>query len=185
MQESFPALTNFKSSRAYLHATNQRRSFLIHFLGGSAQHLRYLCLASISFPAFPNLLLSASNLVYLYLCDIPSGYISPEMVADLSALTKLKVMHLCFGCPDSDSGFEDPAIPPLTRSVLPALKWLELQGGGEYPDDFGARVDVPLINDLNMCPPPIDPFSSMTSSIFPGRVEKIFRVMSCVSHFPG
>ncbi|KAI0288616.1 hypothetical protein BC826DRAFT_1188274, partial [Russula brevipes] len=56
--------------------------------GGSAPRLRILSLRRISFPALPNLLLSASDLVHLYLTHLPHlGYISPEaMIAYLSSL---------------------------------------------------------------------------------------------------
>jgi hypothetical protein len=72
------------------------------------------------------------------------------MLAALSALTKLEDMRLVFGYPGSDSGLEDPALPPLTPSVLLALKALELRGGGEYLDDFVARIDAPSINYLKI-----------------------------------
>jgi hypothetical protein len=150
MQESFPALTKLQIE-SYSLAGNEPAPVLPDsFLGGSAPHLRFLSLASISFPAFPNLLLSASNLVYLYLCGTPSGYILPETVAAFSVLTKLEDMRLVFGYPDSDSDLVDPAPLPLTRSVLPALKGLELRGDGGYLDDFVARIDVPSINYLKI-----------------------------------
>jgi hypothetical protein len=53
-------------------------------------------------------------------------------------LSKLEIIHVFFRRPhpDSDSDLEDPALLPLTRSVLPALKELKLRGNGEYLDDF-------------------------------------------------
>jgi hypothetical protein len=151
MQEPFPALTKLQIE-SYPHTRDELPVFPDSFLGGSAPHLRSLYLESISFPALPNVLLSASNLVYLYLHGIPSGYISSEMVAALSVLTKLEDMRLVFRYPDpdSDSDLEDRAPPPLTRSVLPALKGLELRGDGEYLDDFVAWIDVPSINYLKI-----------------------------------
>ena len=151
MQESFPALTKLQI-QSCLVASNGLLVLADSFLGGSAPHLRFLCLESISFPAFPNLLRSASNLVYLYLDGTPSRYISPEMVAALSTLSKLEVMHILFRHPDfdSDSDLEDRAPSPLTRSVLPALKVLVLGGDTEYLDDFVARIDVPSINSLRI-----------------------------------
>ena len=151
MQEPFPALAKLQIE-SYPRIRDELLVFPDSFLGGSAPHLRFLYLASISFPAFPNLLRSASNLVYLYLHGIPSGYISSEMVAALSALTKLEDMRLIFRYPDpdSDSDLEDRAPPSLTRSVLPALKGLELRGDGEYLDDFVTRIDVPSINYLKI-----------------------------------
>ena len=147
MQESFPALTKFQ-----IESYSSADPVLLPdtFLGGSAPHLRFLCLDSVSFPTFPNLLLSASNLVCLYLSGTPSGYISPRMVAALSTLTKLEDMRLIFGYPDSDFGLENSAPPSLTPSLLPALKALELRGSGEYLDDFVARVDGSSINYLKI-----------------------------------
>jgi hypothetical protein len=174
MQESFPALTKLQIGSYSLARDEPPPVLPDSFLGGSAPHLRFLCLAFISFPAFPNLLLSASNLVYLYLQCTPTGYISPEMVAALSALTKLKDMNLVFGYPHSDSDFEDPAPLPLTRSVLPALKGLELEGDGAYLDNFVARIDVPSINYLKIVftnrPFLVHYFSHLPQFI--GRVEK-------------
>jgi len=150
MQESFPALTKLQIQTYSLVIPDEVVVLPDSFLGGSVPHLRFLCLASISFPAFPNLLLSASNLVCLYLSGTPSGYISPEMIAALSSLTKLEDMRLSLGHPDSDSDLKDPAPPSPTRSVLPALKGLELHGDGEYLHDFVARIDVPSINYLKI-----------------------------------
>ena len=61
------------------------------FLGGSAPSLRDLHLVGIPFPALPELLLSATNLVCLSHDNIPpSGYIPPQaMVTGLLALTWL------------------------------------------------------------------------------------------------
>jgi hypothetical protein len=73
------------------------------FLGGSAPRLRYFYLHGIPFPGLPKLLLSATHLVHLYLCDIPhSGYISPEAMATcLSVLTSLETLQLEFLSPRS------------------------------------------------------------------------------------
>ena len=119
-------------------------------MGGYAPHLHSLCLGRISFPAFPNLLLSASNLVSLYLDGAPSGYIPLEVVAALPALIKLNILYISFRYPNSNSDLEDRSPPPLTRSVLPALNVLELEGDGAYLDDFAARIDVPSISYLRI-----------------------------------
>ena len=178
MQESFPALKSLYI-RSYSHAHDQRPVLPDSFLGGSAPQLRFLCLESIPFPAFQNLLLSASNLVYLYLSDPPFAYISSEMVATLSSLIKLEVMRLCFGNLDSDSDLKEPALPPLTRSVLPALKGLDLQGRSKYLDDFVARIDVPSINYLKIVPNDRHPFlfNFIQLPLFIGRAEK-FRTLA-------
>ncbi len=172
MQESFPALT-----KLHIDASSRKRGELApvlpnSFLGGSAPRLQFLCL-DVTFPALPNLLLSSGDLVYLYL-NGPSGYIPPEMVIALSALTRLENMRLFFGNPSSNSDPEDRPPAPLMRFLLPALKELELGGHGKYLDDFVARIDVPLINCLKIM------LTSLRFSIgdllhlpqFIGRVEK-------------
>ncbi len=101
------------------------------------------------------------------------------MVTALSALTRLEDMRLAFGYPDFGSDLEDPPSLPLKRSILPALKVLELQGDGEYLDDFVARIDVPSINYLKIV------FTNLPFFVvdffhlpqFIGRVEK-FRTLN-------
>src|SRR5258708_31408719 len=175
MRESFPALT-----KLHINARFPKRGELApvlpdSFLGGSAPRLQFLCLESVTFPTLPNLLLSSGDLVYLYLSGFPSGYITPEMAIGLSALTRLENMRLFFGYPSSNSDPEDRPLAPLMRSLLPALKELELQGPGEYFDDFVARIDAPSINCLKMR------LTGLRFSIvnllhlpqFIGRVEKV------------
>jgi hypothetical protein len=120
------------------------------FLGGSAPRLRTLKLCNISFPALPNLLLSASDLVYLSLRGVPhSGYISPEaMVAGLSSLSRLKSLSL--GFQSRLSRPDQPSPPPQTRVVLPALTDLSFQGMIDYLEDFLARIDTPVLNKFSM-----------------------------------
>jgi hypothetical protein len=93
------------------------------FLGGSAPRLQNLYFNGVSFPAIPNLLSSASDLVDLRLWDIPhSGYISPEaMVTGLSALTRLEDLTIWFQSPRSRPG--QPSPPRSIRTVLPALNY--------------------------------------------------------------
>ncbi|KAI0296368.1 hypothetical protein BC826DRAFT_1103816 [Russula brevipes] len=120
------------------------------FLGGSAPRLQTLKLCHISFPALPNLLLSATDLVDLSLTRLPhSGYISPEaMVACLSSLNRLKSLQLRFASPLSRP--DQPSPPPQTRVVLPALTNLILAVMAKYSEDFFARIDTPVLNQLDM-----------------------------------
>ena len=148
MQKSFPALTKLQIEG--FAPIGDELVLPDSFLGGSAAHLRVLYLTSISFPAFPKFLLSASNLVTLFLHGTPFGYIPPEIVAALPALIKLEIMRISFWYNDPDSDLEGRAPPPPTRSVLPTLKVLELDGDGAYLDDFAARVDVPSISYLRI-----------------------------------
>ncbi|KAI0288140.1 hypothetical protein BC826DRAFT_1107952 [Russula brevipes] len=120
------------------------------FLGGSAPGLRTLTLSGIIFPALPNLLLSAGDLVDLSLSRLPhSGYISPEaMVACLSSMNRLKSLDLGFESPRSRP--DQPSPPPQTRIVLPALTNLAFEGMAHYSEDLLARIDTPVLNKFSM-----------------------------------
>jgi hypothetical protein len=122
------------------------------FLGGSAPRLRYLGLKSIPFPALPKLLSSATDLVNLYLFYIPhSGYISPSaMVTCLSALARLEVLVLEFQSPRSRPGRVRRLLPPLTRTILPALTHLRFRGVTEYLEDLVTQIDAPLLKDISI-----------------------------------
>ena len=71
------------------------------FLGGSAPRLQSLQLDSIPFPALPNLLLSATDLVDLCLWIIPDfAYISSEvMLTSLAVLVNPKSLAIGVGFP--------------------------------------------------------------------------------------
>jgi hypothetical protein len=117
------------------------------FLGGSAPLLRTLRLTKISFPALPNLLLSASDLVDLKLHNIP--YIPPaSMVACLSSLNKLTSFSLGFDSPQSRP--DQPSPPSQSRVVLPVLTKLAFDGTSEYSEDLVARIDTPVLNQLHI-----------------------------------
>ena len=146
MQQPFPALTHLSlegGTAAVAPAS---------FLGGSAPALQELFLGFISFSGFPRLLLSATHLVQLELWGIPhSGYISPEaMVTCLSALTRLERLGIGFESPRSRPDRITRRPPPLTRILLPALATLEFLGISEYLEDFVARIDAPLLKNLEM-----------------------------------
>jgi len=122
------------------------------FLGGSAPSLRDLHLVRIPFPALPELLLSATNLVRLRHDRIPcSGYIPPQaMVTGLSALTRLKSLSLSFRSPQSLPQRAIRIPPPHTRTLLPALTYLLLQGSPEYMEDLVAQIDAPLLESVQI-----------------------------------
>jgi hypothetical protein len=119
------------------------------FLGGSAPRLRELELDGIPFPALPNLLSFATDLVHLELSDIPhSGYISPEAMATcLSTLTSLERFTLTFRSPQSRPDHDKASRPPLPLAhiILPSLARLCFRGVTEYLEDFVAQIDVPLL----------------------------------------
>jgi F-box-like len=146
MREPFPALE-------CLHLWSSDIAGLVlpnTFLGGSAPRLRSLYLERIPFPTLPRLLLSCSDLVYLQLYRIPySGYISPEtMATGVSTLTKLTWLDINFESEDSRPHTRSP--PPLTHAILPALTRFRFQGFSEYLEDFVARINAPLLDDVRV-----------------------------------
>jgi F-box-like len=122
------------------------------FLAGSAPSLREIQLAGIPFPGLRKLLLSTTDLVSLYLHDIPySRYISPEaMVVSLSMLTRLGTLELRFRFPRSRADREARYPSPITRVVLRTLTWLLYQGDSEYLEDIMPRIDAPLLDCMNI-----------------------------------
>ena len=122
------------------------------FLGGSAPRLRNLSFNTIAFPGLPELLLSATQLVGLFLWDIPhSGYISPEtIVAVLSTLVCLESLHLQFLSPRSRPDQATQHLRSPTHSALPVLTELRFKGVVEYSEDLVARVDVPQLSTLDI-----------------------------------
>jgi hypothetical protein len=148
MQEAFPALITLD-----LESHGEMAPVADSFLGGSAPHLRYLCLRSVPFAALPKLLLSATDLVDLHLCDIPDpGYISPEaMVTTLSALATLESFSLEFQSPRSRSSRESrhPLSPKCV--VLPALIYFYFEGVSEYLEDLMAPIGAaPRLDHLEI-----------------------------------
>ena len=146
MHVSFPALTHLKLLSEF--GVSESAVVPDSFLGGSAPRLRSLSLGRIPFPGLPKLLLSATNLVYLSLSNVPrSGYISPEAMATcLSTLTRLNSLGIDFQFdfrPPPDQESRRP--PPPTRSVLPALKTFYFGGFSEYLEDLVARIDTPRL----------------------------------------
>ncbi len=152
MQKPFPALTrlDLTSREAMARLVRAPDSFL----GGSAPRLRKLSLFSIPvpFPGLQKLLWSAVDLNDLSLSEIPhSVYFSPEaIVTCLSALPKLKTLHLTFKSPRSRPDRESRLTPPPTRVLLPVLTRLTFKGVSEYLDDFVAQIDAPLLDTLSI-----------------------------------
>ena len=122
------------------------------FLDGSAQRLQFFGLVGIPFPGLPKLLLSATNLVQLWLVNIPhSGYISPKaMVALISVLSSLEEFSLIFRSPQSRPDWESRPWPPSKRSVIPALHYFRFKGVIEYIEDLVAFIDAPQLKSLHI-----------------------------------
>jgi hypothetical protein len=123
-------------------------------LGGFAPHLETLSLEGIPipFPGLRKLLLSTTDLINLDLDNVPhSGYFSPEaIVTCLSALTRLDSLHVGFESPRSRPYRGSRRPPPPTRTLLPSLTNLMFTGVSEYLEDLVARIDTPLLSNLEM-----------------------------------
>jgi hypothetical protein len=148
MEQSFPELTDLK-----IQSKDEKAPVVPDsFLGGFAPRLRSLRFECIPFPGLPMLLLSATGLVKISLQKIPhSGYISPEaMVNCLSTLASLTELDLSFMSPLSRPNRESRRPPPLTRSILPALRHFGFVGVSEYLEDLVARIDSPLLDSLQI-----------------------------------
>jgi hypothetical protein len=143
MQEPFPALTVL-----YLktHVSNDVSVLPCEFLGRSAPSLQRIELHGIPFPALPGLLFSTSDLVTLSLLNIPqTGYISPKaIVAALATLTRIKDLEIEFQSPVSRPDLIH--LPPIARTVLPALAYFYFRGVREYLEDFMARISAPSLS---------------------------------------
>ena len=142
MQQPFPALTHLTLGWHRI-----RPVLPSGFLGGSAPCLKYMHLERVLFPELPMFLSSTSDLVNLYLNNIPrDGYISPEaMTACLVALPRLRSFF--FGSLDT-SHADHIHPPPVTRTLLPALTSFGYRGHHEYLEDLVARIDSPRLSQI-------------------------------------
>ena len=148
MQKPFPQLTDLKLQLADETALVLPKTLL----DGSATRLRKCVLDYLPFASLRKLLFSASRLVHLRLWDIPhSGYISPEeMVTCLSAATSLESLRLGFQPHRSRPNHATRRLPPLMRTILPALTDFVFCGVSEYSEDFISRVDAPLLDNVDI-----------------------------------
>lgn len=145
LQETFPTLTQvllWASDDIDEIAPVIPEKFL-----GSAPLLEQFWLRGIPFPEFPNLLLSASNLVQLRLENIPdSGYFAPEALAtSLSTCTKLEAFIIEFSSPYPHPDLATQQKTSIARSSLPALVLFAFRGNGGYLDKFFLGIENPLV----------------------------------------
>jgi hypothetical protein len=150
MEVPFPALTNLKLTLDEMDRTVPVLPDL--FLGRSAPRLQHLELDGFSFPALPDLLLSATSLVSLELRRIPhSWHISPDaMVTLLSALTCLRSLTLEFEFRRSRPERESRHSRPPIRTLIPALTRLKFEGVNEYAEHILHRIDTPRLDNLDI-----------------------------------
>jgi len=153
-------------------------------LRASAPRLQTLRLAGISFPAIPNLLLSATNLLNLDLFDLPNDISLYTVVATLAGLTNLKSLHIK-SQPLFISDLPVHLYPQLHKAnVLPALADLSLLCSGEFLEGFVTRihaslvatVDIPHFNLIS----PLPRFSSFISHA--EKLKSLKTAFVCYSH---
>jgi hypothetical protein len=163
IQQPFPALRRL----ALLYVGFPESTVIpTSFLGGAAPDLEHLMLKNIPLPGLPNLLLSATHLVYLHLDQIPdSGYFTPEaMVTCLSVMTRLKKLFSDFENFRTHRNLNQHP-HPQTRALLPALTRLSFSGVSDYLEDLVARIDAPLLNKLTIKVIPRQLFDTETSQL--------------------
>ncbi|KAH9970108.1 hypothetical protein BGW80DRAFT_1461548 [Lactifluus volemus] len=79
--------------------------------------------------------------------DWRGWYISPEPLAQfLSAPTTLEWLSLDIQSPTTHSKRRSRRHPPITRSLLSALTFLEFKGVSEYLEVLAARIHVPQLD---------------------------------------
>ena len=154
LENPFPLLTVLKMRSAEAPSSPPIFPDPDKFLGGSA-HLQSLWLTDLSIQGLPKLLLSSTGLVDLRLKDIVfSGYFSPDaMVTALSALTRLKVLHFTLNYdrrPLNNFDRENQPVPLLTRTVLPSLTTLNVEGFTQILEELVVRIDTPLLDCLHI-----------------------------------
>ena len=121
----------------------------------------------VEFPALGQLLLSATGLVNLLLCEISdSVFINPKTMADwLPSLTGLVKLQI-----------EYRFVRPVTRIVLPVLTTLAFKGGSKSLDLLFSHLDTPRGPrlkqvDMDFACPPTFAFS------------KVSQLISCMESF--
>jgi F-box-like len=179
MQDPFPALEYLTLGSRDLMESLIVPSGVVPsgFLGGFTPRLRHIDLDGTPFPTLPLLLLSASDLAFLRLHEIPNtGYFSPEaLVAGLTAKSDLKFVDIHFRHPSFDLGLERPRPRPNspTRVLLPALTEFQFWGDNAYLENLIARIDAPNIERFGITLFEQRTFELPQLAEFIGRTEKL------------
>src|SRR5712672_2462444 len=125
------------------------------FLNGDAPQLRHLILTSVSLARLDPLLASTTSLVSLVLERIPSAaYFSPtSLMVHIRSMPHLQKLSIGFLSTVPRPGFRGEVfLPrgPISRVTLPALTQLVYQGVSVYIEALLARVETPLIQDIDI-----------------------------------
>lgn len=124
----------------------------------------------VEFPALPELLLSATGLVELSLCDFL--YVTPWVMVDcLPSSSGLENLQIEYRYPQRDPDQASGRPPPLTRIVLSLVTAISFKGGSEYLDHLFSRFDAPFLKhvDIMFLDPAVFEFSQISQ--FVGRKE--------------
>ncbi len=151
MQKPCPALTHLILRSGPLSAHTIPHGFL----GGSAPRLQEIALTWITFLELPTLLLKAHALVNLEVSKMPwNGFLSPEkIIKSVATATRLQSLRIGYSKSCILHVNLTPLthhLPPITRTVLPSLTSLRLEGARDFLEDFVARVDVPRLRSIDM-----------------------------------
>ena len=153
MQVQFPELTELLLSSPESSSISGKPVLPDTYLGGSAPCLRVVHLTRVSFPGLPKLLLSATHLVELDLCDVEcSEYVSPEaVVASLSVLSSLKSFRLIFVWYDYPR-HSSSLLPSkrTTTSTLPALVKFDFRGDSQYIEELLCLIETPQLAEIDI-----------------------------------
>jgi hypothetical protein len=111
--------------------------------------LRYLNTTRVTFPSLLQLLDSSKNLVDLRLHQVldPSLFSPAAITTALSGMVKLQSLSLHFLSTDNDL---TPPPPSGELVALPALTRFNFRGGTEYLEHLVARIDTPLLRDIEV-----------------------------------
>ena len=117
------------------------------FLWGSRR--RRLRLTGMTSPALLQLLNSSRSLVYLHLHEVlDSSHIPPDaLTRALSGMVQLRSISLHFL---STANHLTPMLPSGEVVVLPALSRLDFKGTVKYLEDLVARIETPLLEDIEV-----------------------------------
>ncbi|KAI0291197.1 hypothetical protein B0F90DRAFT_1778838 [Multifurca ochricompacta] len=151
----------------YLSLHSQTTELILpkQFLDGYAPQLRHLILTGASLATLNPLLSSSTSLVSLVLERIPSSaYFSPDnLIVHISSMPQLRTLSISFLSAVPRPGFgSERFLPPgpLARVELPVLKQLIYRGVSAYIEALLARIQTPLIDDID-----ITLFNQLTLSI--------------------
>ena len=116
------------------------------------QCLRTLKLTRIAIPTLPQLLSLSNGLVDLRLHEIPQvGYFSPGVFANaLSGMTQLETLSFHHLTSPPHRNLVNLPLLPVKHVFLPSLANLKYRGTSKYLDSFVARIDAPLLRDIDI-----------------------------------